>query len=93
MSNTLHIPEFAQGVLFAWSQEAFVPFLDTGEEEMWHVVHDVPMSGGEHREYESYDLNFWKDEDTGKWHCTAYAIWYDEDDHQHTKTDEWIRIW
>jgi len=93
MSNTLHIPEFAQGVLYAWSQEIYVTVLDTGEDDYWEVVHDVPLSGGDHREYESYDLNIRKDEDTGKWHCTAYAIWYDEADKQHTKTDEWVRLW
>ena len=89
----LHIPEFAQGVLFAWSQEMYVHLLDTADDDYWEVVHDVPLSSGDHREYESYDVNIYRDDMTGKWHCTAYAIWYDEDDNQHTKTDEWLRLW
>lgn len=93
MSNTLHIPEFAQGVLFAWSQEAFMPFLNGKVEDTWYVARDVPMSSAQFREYEDYDLNFWFDEDDNKWHCTAYAVWYDEDEKQHTKTDEWLRLW
>ena len=90
--NTLDIPEFAQGILYAWSKEIYVEVIATDEEDYWEVVHDVPMSAGKHPEYTSFDLNIYKG-DGGEWCCVAYAIWYDEDNDQHTKTDEWLRIW
>jgi hypothetical protein len=93
MSNELYIPEFAQGWLFVVSQDMYVKVLALDDEDYWEVVHDVPHSASEHREYESYDLNIWRDDETGKWHCTAYEIWYDEENNQHTNTDEWVRLW
>lgn len=94
MSNTLHIPEFAQGILYAWSQEAFLPMLKHGvEDDVWQAAQDVPLSAGENCSYEDYDLNFWYDEDDNKWHCTAYAIGQGKDNSVYTKTDEWLRLW
>ena len=94
MSNTLHIPEFAQGILYAWSQEMyFKTMVKRGvEDDTWEAAQDVPLSLGEHCEYADYDLNYWYDEDAKKWRCTAYAIGQ-KGDTQYTKTDEWLRLW
>lgn len=92
-TGELHIPDFAHGWLYAESQRTFVEVLKTGETDYWEVFQDVPLDASGHKEYEDYDLNFFKDENEKKWHCSAYAIWYDEDNNQHTKTDKWRRLW
>ena len=66
---------------------------ESGEEDTWEQVMDVPLFAGEHCEYQTFDLNFWYSEEEDKWHCTAYEVWFDEADQAHTKTDEWRRLW
>ena len=93
MTNTLHIPDFAQGYLLSQSYRVFDQVIETGDLDDWQQMLDTPMSLGKHCEYGDYDLNFWYDEDEDKWHCTAYAVWHDEEGLAHTKTDEWLRLW
>ena len=95
MSDTLYITDFAYGWLYAESQRTFVEVLETGFKvtDYWETFRDVPLDASEHREYEDYDLNFWYEEDDNKWHCTAYAIEYDDDNNESTNTLKWLRLW
>ena len=93
MTDELYISDFAYGFLYAESRRTFVEVLETGETDYWQSFKDVPSDASEHREYEDYDLNFWYDEDEDRWHCTAYAIEYDDDNNESTNTLEWLRLW
>jgi len=94
MNDTLHIPEFAHGYLLCYSLYHATDVRESGEDDSWEQVIDVPLMAGKHCEYKTYDLNFWiDDEDDGKMLCTAYEVWFDEAGQAYTKTDEWLRLW
>ena len=93
-TSNLHIPEFAHGYLLACSLYILNDIREAGEDDTWEQVMDVPLSAGEHCDYQTYDLNFWiDDEDDDKMYCTAYEVWHDEAGYAYTKTDEHRRLW
>ena len=93
-TGDLHIPEFAHGYLLCYSLYHATDVRESGEDDWWEQVIDVPLTSGEHCEYKTYDLNFWiDDEDDDKMYCTAYEVWFDEAGQAYTKTDEWTRLW
>ena len=92
-TGELHIPEFAHGYLLAYSLYHLNDIREAGEDDTWEQVMDVPLMAGEHCDYQTYDLNFWIDDEDGKMYCTAYEVWHDEAGYAYTKTDEHRRLW
>jgi len=91
--STLYIPEFAHGYLLCYSLYHAKDIRESGEDDVWEQVMDVPTFAGEHCDYQTYDLNFWYDDLEDVWRCTAYEVWFDECNEAHTKVDEYRGLW
>ena len=86
LEGTLAMSQYARGYLYA-KGEAFLSWLDDCDEPWDDEWNSYQVSEGEW-----YSLNLWRDDITGRVHCTAYKEDFNDGVFK-TNTTDWARLW